>query len=477
MATARKKKVALSIEDRSTAAIFEDNYRDYGLMTIEDRALPDYRDGLLKVYRRTLWSMSHIAKANGDVVKTARVVGDVIGKYHPHGDLAVKAALESLVWSPAPLVHKDGNWGSQFDNAAAMRYTNCRMSEFGGKLFFQPEYMAVSKFHPNYDAKDEEPELLPALLPNVLLNGVVLGVAVGLRVTMPSFEQKGVVALLKGMLQGKKLTPAICKKHLVFKFAFGGNIPIEGDNEDALDSLIKDGEGSFYVYCDYVLDKKARTLTITGIPPRKPIETLIANLRDTEYFTSVHDASGKDSKTPADLVCTFKKTVSIDKVMEDIEEDCLWSKVTFNMAVIKRQWKDDENRIRSTVHQWGIVELLENWLKWRLELEAKMLKARVAARKAEIDKRNLLLLAQKNRKLIADSWEAPDQKAFVASKLKISAEDAAYVCDLRVSQLAKLSREKLLKEIESIQALIKQDQGYQKDISGSVLRSLAALEI
>lgn len=470
------KKIALEVEDKDTVKVFEDNYKTYGLLTLEDRAVPDYRDGLLKVYRRTLWAMHHIAKAKNDPVKTARVVGETIGKYHPHGDLPVAMAVETMVHFPQPLVEGFGNWGGQFDDAAAQRYTNCRLSSFATQVLFDPDYLAVVDLHPNYDGKDKEPELLPALLPHVILNGV-FGIAVGLQLQQPSFEVKGVLTLLKQMLQGKKLTPSLCAKHLVFKFSFGGNVPIEGDNVEAFNSIMETGSGSLYAYCDFEVDEKAKTLRVTGIPPRKGLDTLIDDLRNTDYFSSVSDVMDKHSKTPADILCTFKKNVVIKKVIDDLAEECLWSKVSVNVAVVEREWRSKENKIRAQVHQWGVITLLENWLEWRKELEEEMLHARISSNQAEIAKRNLLLLAQKNRKLVAESWEASDQLAFLQSKLKVTLDEAKYICELRISQLAKLSREKLLKDITELKAKIASDQAKKKDISGSVLAKLESLEL
>ena len=121
---------ALEVIDKEALQYVKDCYQKYGTTTLEDRALPDYRDGLLKVYRRTIWSMSHIAPASKPHVKTARVSGDVIGKYHPHGSAAVESAIETMVNSPNPTADGVGNWGGQNDVAAAARYTNVRLSTY-----------------------------------------------------------------------------------------------------------------------------------------------------------------------------------------------------------------------------------------------------------------------------------------------------------------------------------------------------------
>lgn len=171
------------IEELSLAGIAQKQFLNYAMSVIVDRALPDVRDGLKPVNRRILWSMSEMGvRYNTQYKKSARIVGDVIGKYHPHGDIAVYDALVRMAQSfkmRAELIDGQGNYGSiDGDSAAAMRYTECRMSIFATNMFNDIEYNTVRMVN-NYDGNEQIPEVLPIRYPNLLVNGTD-GIAVGM---------------------------------------------------------------------------------------------------------------------------------------------------------------------------------------------------------------------------------------------------------------------------------------------------------
>ena len=447
-----KKKVSQgTIIERDTLELYEDNYRHYGSTVLQDRSLPDYRDGLLKVHRRVLWSMHQIAKANAPFVKAARVVGDVLGKYHPHGDVGTYNAMQTMALSFNNTIQGSGNWGSQIDDAAAYRYTNCRLSEYATDTFFNREYLPTIETHPNYDGKDIEPELLPSLLPNVLMNGPQ-GIAVGLATNIPSFEKEGLIKILRAKLQGKNVTTNMAKKVLKFAFPFGGDAPLTEEWQINANSLIENGKGSIYAYCEFTVDEKKKVLHITAVPPRMSPEKLIENLRNTELFTSVIDCMGRHSNTHADIVCTFKRGTNVSEAMDDID-NILYSTIPYQIAVVERYYDEDAHSIKAEIYQWGILELLDHWLEWRIELEGTMLQCRLDELARIIARKNLLLLAQENRKLLAQSWEQDNQFAYVKSKLKLTVdEDVKYILGLTVAQLSKLDRDKLQQELKDLKA-------------------------
>lgn len=470
----RTKKPISSIIERDTIELYEDNYRLYGSTVLQDRSLPDYRDGLLKVHRRVLWSMHNIAKANAPFVKSARVVGDVLGKYHPHGDTGTYGAMQTMALSYNNTIEGSGNWGSQTDAAAAYRYSNCRLSEYATSAFFDKRYMPTVKYHPNYDGKDIEPELLPALLPNVLMNGPQ-GIAVGLATNIPSFEKEGLIKILQAKLKGKKVTTKMAKQVLKFAFPFGGNAPLTEEWQENADSLIETGKGSIYAYCEYNVDKKKRVLHITAVPPRMNPEKLIENLQNTGYFTTVVDCLGRQSETHADIVCTFKRGANMEEIVEELEGGLLYSTIPYQIAVVERYYNEEVNAIKADIYQWGILELLDNWLEWRLELEGNMLQCLLDSLAKTIAKKNLLLLAQENRKLLAQSWEETNQFTFVKAKLKLTDEDTKYVLALNLSQLSKLDREKLKAEIKDLETQVKATKTQKKDLHSSVSACLENL--
>ncbi len=177
-----------TLERRTVEDVMEDSYLKYSLSVIIERALPDVRDGLKPVHRRILYSMENNNwKSGGKFVKSARITGDVMGKYHPHGDVAIYDAMARLAqdWSMRyMLVDGQGNFGSiDGDPPAASRYTEARMAKIGGELLADLDKDTVD-FRDNYDGSEREPAVLPAKLPNLLLNGQV-GIAVGMATNIP----------------------------------------------------------------------------------------------------------------------------------------------------------------------------------------------------------------------------------------------------------------------------------------------------
>ena len=198
--------------------------REMGIYAEEvnlSRAVPDLIDGLKPVQRRIMWAASLLGK---DFVKTARLVGDIIGRYHPHGDASVAGAITTIVQSNVPVISGKGNWGSLIDPAAAMRYTNCRLSNYGWS-FFDPDYInkSVSSFVPNYDDTTVEPVSLPSLMPNVLLNGGD-GIGVGTTTMLPTFTPESVAAVMTRLLSGEKLVALDFAKTLKYANRYGGKL-------------------------------------------------------------------------------------------------------------------------------------------------------------------------------------------------------------------------------------------------------------
>src|ERR1700733_8061172 len=184
-------------------------YLDYAVSVVKGRALPDVSDGQKPVQRRILFAMNEMGLANtAKQVKSARVVGDVLGKYHPHGDQSAYDALVRLAQSVSmryPLIDGQGNFGSRDgDGAAAMRYTEARLTPIAGLLLDEIDLGTVD-FQPNYDGSSEEPKLLPARLPMVLLNGAS-GIAVGLATEIPSHNLREIAVAAVALIRNEKLT-------------------------------------------------------------------------------------------------------------------------------------------------------------------------------------------------------------------------------------------------------------------------------
>ena len=185
-----------NIEKREITTELKEAYLDYAMSVIVARALPDVRDGLKPVQRRILWAMWETGlKSGAKLRKSAAVVGEVMKSYHPHGDASIYDAVTRLVQDFSlryPLIQGQGNWGSiDGDNAAAQRYTECKLSKISEELLFDVEKETVD-WADNYDGSVKEPKVLPARIPNLLLNGAV-GIAVGMATNIPPHNLKEVL--------------------------------------------------------------------------------------------------------------------------------------------------------------------------------------------------------------------------------------------------------------------------------------------
>src|SRR5476651_2324957 len=201
--------IAKEVQKVSVESELKKSYLDYAMSVIVGRALPDVRDGLKPVHRRVLFAMSELGNDwNKAYKKSARVVGDVIGKYHPHGDTAVYDTIVRMAQNFSMrymLVDGQGNFGSvDGDNAAAMRYTEIRMAKIGHELLADIDKETVD-FGPNYDGSESEPLVLPARIPNLLINGSA-GIAVGMATNIPPHNLREIVDACLALLAKPEIT-------------------------------------------------------------------------------------------------------------------------------------------------------------------------------------------------------------------------------------------------------------------------------
>jgi len=248
----------------------EERYLNYALSVITSRALPDVRDGLKPVQRRILYAMYQSLRltAGARPRKSAAVVGDVLGKFHPHGDVAAYEAMVRMAQPFAlryPLVHGEGNFGSlDGDSAAAMRYTEARLAAIAEELLRDVRHDTVD-FRDNYDATLREPEVLPAALPQLLMNGCT-GIAVGMATNIPPHNLKEVCAALAALIDNPKLeTKDLCR------FIKGPDFPTGGEilnSKRELRDIYEQGQGAVRVRSQYTTEKTGRRnqVVITSIP-------------------------------------------------------------------------------------------------------------------------------------------------------------------------------------------------------------------
>jgi DNA gyrase/topoisomerase IV subunit A len=289
----------------------EKRYLAYALSTIVARALPDVRDGLKPVHRRILYAMHGMRLSDAAKMrKSAAVVGEVIGKYHPHGDQAAYDALVRMAQDFSlryPLIDGSGNFGSiDGDSPAAMRYTETRLSSFAGLMLREIE-QGTTEFHPTYDAMGEEPDVLPTSVPNLLLNGSS-GIAVGMSCSFPPHNLQEVISACRAAIKRPELgTGGLLKYIKGPDFPTGGEII---DESDRLVGLYTAGHGSLVVRGTYVLETVGRgraNLVITSIPysvnKSRLIERIAQLIRDKKLkqVYDIRDESTTDVRIVLEL--------------------------------------------------------------------------------------------------------------------------------------------------------------------------------
>ena len=322
----------------------KNSYRDYAVSVIISRALPDVRDGLKPVQRRILYAMTELGLApDKPHRKSARIVGDTMGKYHPHGDSSIYDALVHMTEDYSlnlPLVDGHGNFGSiDGDSAAAMRYTEARLSA-GALTLLENLDKGLVPFGPNIDESEKEPLVLPATLPNLLINGTT-GIAVGMATNIPPHNVSevidGTVALIKN--------PDITTKGLM-KYIKGPDFPTGAmiTNADSIEQIYNTGEGKLTIRAKTEIensDNGRKNIVITEIPytvagnKTKLLESLVALTKD-KVFDEIYDVRDESSKEGIRLVIEVKKDRNIENLLNGLyKKTAMEDTYGVNMLAVK----------------------------------------------------------------------------------------------------------------------------------------------
>jgi len=425
-------------------------YLNYSMYVINDRALPNIGDGLKPVQRRIVYAMSELGlKASAKFKKSARTIGDVIGKFHPHGDSACYEAMV-LMSQPFtyryPLVDGQGNWGSQDDpkSFAAMRYTESRLQAYADVLLGELAQGTVD-WKANFDGTLEEPEILPARLPNVLLNGGS-GIAVGMATDIPPHNLREVAAACIHLLDKPKATiKDICK---IIK---GPDYPSEAElitPKNDIEELYTTGRGSLKARATYV--KENGEILINALPFQvsgaKVLEQIAAQMQKKKLPMVVDLRDESDHENPTRIIVVPKSNrVDLDAIMShlysttDLEKNY---RVNFNMIGIDKrpQVKD-------------ILSLLKEWLQFRTETVRRRLQFRLDK---IVDRMHILeglLVAFLNIDEVIRIVRKEDKpKPALIKRFKISDRQAEAILELKLRQLAKLEEIKIVAEQKELAA-------------------------
>ncbi|WP_313195944.1 DNA topoisomerase IV subunit A [Shinella zoogloeoides] len=446
-------------------AALEERYLAYALSTITQRALPDVRDGLKPVHRRIIHAMSEMGlRSNSSFKKCARIVGDVIGKFHPHGDQSVYDALVRLAQDFSqryPIVDGQGNFGNiDGDNAAAYRYTEARMTEVATLLLEGIDQDAVD-FRPTYNEEDEEPIVLPGAFPNLLANGSS-GIAVGMATSIPSHNAHELCDAALHLIRN----PEADVEKLV-EFVQGPDLPTGGIIIDSRESIIeayKTGRGGFRVRSKWETEDLGRggyQIVITEIPYQvqksrlieKIAELLIA--RKLPLLEDIRDESAEDVRI---VLVPKSRTVDPTILMESLFKlSELESRIPLNMNVLSM------GRVPKVM---GLKDVLVEWLAHRREVLQRRSRHRLAAIDRRLEILGGYLIAYLNLdEVIRIIREEDEPKTSLMETFTLTDVQAEAILNMRLRSLRKLEEfeirtefDNLSKEKAEIEALLASDE-------------------
>jgi len=465
-------------QTRPLQDVADEMYYLYGVSVIEDRAI-FADDGLKPVTRKTLWAAHKMGlRATSKADKSAKVVGDVIGNYHPHGDTGTYAAIVTAAKSPQRMFSGEGNFGTMNDNAAAMRYTNVRLSLYSELVFFDKFYLPTTVMVPNYDGSTTEPLLLPTLLPNHLLNGN-FGIAPGVNTRSPSYSLASVIALIKRVLmRGKPCTAKQCLK-LEFTTKYGGEAVRTADVDVALLEFYRTGKGSVRFMSTYetLSDGSVRFFKFA------PISSVAKTLATVDGIKGVartaDDSNKKDPHQVAYTVSFVKSCTGKDKaaVLKKVES-AFSAQVKFSVQITKRYRRDDGTS-GAKLAPSTVPMLVNEWIATRIELEVEACTYWSGEIRANIADLELLRLAVAQRDVILKALARKDSDeqlaAYLSKALKITVAQANRILDLKVRQLRSLEDTVLRDKIKENSVRLKEMAARTKDPVSYILRHLDVL--
>ncbi|MCE9508220.1 MAG: DNA topoisomerase IV subunit A [Alphaproteobacteria bacterium] len=466
------KVVASSIQDRELAAILSDKYLSYALSTIMSRSLPDVRDGLKPVHRRVLFAMMQLSlKPETQPKKCARVVVDVIGKFHPHGDQSVYDALVRLAQDFSvryPLVDGQGNFGNiDGDNAAAMRYTEARLTAVSQLLLEGIDDDTID-FRATYDGETLEPIVLPANFPNLLANGSS-GIAVGMATSIPPHNVAELCTALEALIED----PAASVKDLL-KHIKGPDFPTGGllaEDRASIINAYETGRGSFRVRAKWhrqELKGDNWQIVVTEIPYQIPKSRLIEKIAELiinkkiPFLDDVTDESAEDIRV---VLNPKNKGVDPELLMEQLfRQTDLESRFPLNMNVL------DGGVIPRVMN---LKEVLQAFINHRQDVLVRGSKHRLANIEHRLEVLGGLLIAYLNiDEVIKIIREEDDPKAKMVKRFKLTEVQVEAILNMRLRSLRKLEEFEIRSEHK---ALLLEKEELEKLVA-SKARQLTAIK-
>jgi topoisomerase-4 subunit A len=441
-----------NVEEIALREALEQRYLAYALSTIMHRALPDARDGLKPVHRRILYGM-HLLRLDPAAAfkKSAKIVGDVMGNFHPHGDQAIYDALVRLAQDFAsryPLVDGQGNFGNiDGDNAAAYRYTEARMTEVASLLLDGIDEDAID-FRPTYDGSDQEPVVLPGAFPNLLANGAQ-GIAVGMATSIPPHNAAELCDAALHLIENPN-----ARSRTLLKYVPGPDFPTGGivvDPREAIAEAYTTGRGSFRVRARWHKEETGRgtyVVVITEIPwlvqKSRLVEKIaeLLNERKLPFVGDVRDESAEDIRL---VIEPRSRTVDAEVLMESLFKLTeLESRISLNMNVLVK------GRVPKVV---GLAEALTEWLAHRREVLVRRSNFRLAQIDHRVEVLGGYLVAYLNLDKVIKIIRSEDEpKPVLIKTFKLSEVQADAILNMRLRNLRKLEEMEIRQEDKDLRA-------------------------
>jgi topoisomerase IV subunit A len=461
------------VEKQPLRAFTEKAYLDYSMYVILDRALPAIADGLKPVQRRIIYAMSELALAAGNKhKKSARTIGDVIGKFHPHGDAACYEAMVLMAQAFAyryPIVDGQGNWGSQDDpkSFAAMRYTEAKLTRYAEVLLAELAHGTVD-WQPNFDGTLEEPVILPARLPNLLLNGTQ-GIAVGMATDVPPHNLREITAACIHLLEEPEATTAALMKHVK-----GPDLPTGAEiisPRSDLKAIYEQGTGSFKARATYEIEEG--NVVITAFPFQvsgSRVQEQIAEQMRAKKLPMIEDLRDEsDHEHPTRLVLVPRSNrVDMVEVMNHL----------FATTDLERNYRVNLNVIGldGRPRVLGLKAILGEWLEFRTTTVTRRLQHRLE----KVSKRlhllaGLMIVYLNLDEVIRIIRREDEPKPVLMQRFKLSEEQVEEILNTRLRHLAKLEEMKIREEQRELKSEQEELEGLLK--SKARLRKLVAKEL
>jgi topoisomerase IV subunit A len=436
------------VERQPLRTFTEKAYLDYSMYVILDRALPALGDGLKPVQRRIIYAMSELSlSASNKHKKSARTVGDVIGKFHPHGDSACYEAMVLMAQSFSyryPIVDGQGNWGSQDEpkSFAAMRYTEAKLTRYADVLLAELAHGTVD-WQPNFDGTIEEPLILPARLPNLLLNGTT-GIAVGMATDIPPHNLREVANACIALLEDPEATTAALMKHIK-----GPDLPTGAEiisPRADLKEFYEKGVGSFKARATYEIEDG--NVVVTAFPHQVSptrVREQIAEQMTAKKLPMVEDVRDESDHENAVRLVIVPRSNRVDmvEVMNHL----------FATTDLERNYRVNLNIIAldGRPRVFGLKGLLSEWLEFRTTTVTRRLQHRLEKVSRRLHILEGMLIAYLNLDEVIRIIRREDEpKPVLMKRFKLSEEQTEEILNTRLRHLAKLEEMKIRDEQKAL---------------------------